>query len=128
MGVKVLFRCDHCDARPDGVTQSTLERHLRDRTLGRYFDAQPGNWLIWTAGGPFGSRRYACAEHRDELIAYLRRHYGARGSGAWASEPFEALWPHGFSGLDEREIADLLGGPRRDPSDVLPRREQAPGR
>ncbi len=126
MGVKVRFRCEHCDARPDCVTQRTLERHLRDRTLGRYFDAQPGSWLVWTAGGPFGSRRYACPEHRADLIGYLRRHYGGNGSGVWASEPFAALWPQGFSGLDEREVAELLGGPRRDPADSLPRRAQAP--
>jgi hypothetical protein len=128
MGVKVRFSCDHCDACPDGVTQRTLERHLRDRTVGRFFDAQPGNWLIWTAGGPFGSRRYACPEHRDALIAYLRRHHGGRGSGAWASEPFVALWPHGFTGLDEGEIAELLGGTRRDPADAPPPRRSASNR
>ncbi len=117
MGVKVLFRCDHCDARPDGVTQRTLERHLRDLAIGKYFDAQPGSWLVWTAGGAFGSRRCACPEHRDDLVAYLRRHYGGRGSGGvWDSEPFAALWPHGFSGLGEREIADLLGTPAAFPA------------
>ncbi|MEA2223129.1 MAG: hypothetical protein QOH83_1505, partial [Solirubrobacteraceae bacterium] len=40
MGVKVLFRCECCDALPDAVTQRTLEGQLRDRTFGVYRDAQ----------------------------------------------------------------------------------------
>lgn len=82
MAVKVVFRCEHCDVGPDRSTQRTLERQLRDRTLGRLLDAQPGNWLIWTAGGPFGARRYACADHREQLIGYVERHHGRAGAGA----------------------------------------------
>lgn len=118
MGVKVVFRCEHCDVRPDRLTQRTLERQVRDRTLGQFLDAQPGGWLIWSAGGPFGARRYVCAEHREQLIGYVKRHHGR--SGVSDVEPFPALWPDGFSALRDREIAELLGGgPRRDPADIL---------
>ncbi len=130
MGVKVIFGCERCDARPDRATQRTLERHLRDRTLGQFFDAQPGGWLTWTAGGPFGSRSYACAEHRAELVARVRRHYGGRGGGVWADEPYPSLWPHGFSGFDERELAELLAGARRETAarrePVAPRSQRPP--
>lgn len=113
MAVKVVFRCEQCGARPDRVTQRTLEGQLLDRTFGEYRDAQPGGWLVWTAGGPLGSKCYACPEHRDELVEHLRRHYGAIRCGVWKSEPFPALWPDGFCGLEERELAELLGGGRK---------------
>jgi hypothetical protein len=108
MGVRVLFRCDHCDALPDHDTQRALEGQLQDRRLGEYLDAQPAGWLVWTGGGALGSKRYACPRHRDELQAYLRRHHAAH-SGVWRSEPYPALWPHGFDTIDERELAALLG-------------------
>ena|SRR5436190_3058369 len=117
MGVKVVFRCEQCDVRPDRSTQLTLERQLRDRTIGRYVDAQPGNWLIWTAGGAFGTRRYACAEHRAELVGFVKRHHGR--AGVSHAEPFPALWPEGFSSLDDHELAELLAGTRRDPAALL---------
>jgi len=98
MTVRVLFRCEQCDALPDPATERTLGGQLRDRTFGECQDAQPGGWLIWTAGGPLGSKRYACPQHRDDLIAYLRRHYGAIRCGVWKAEPYPALWPDGFSG------------------------------
>lgn len=132
MGVKVIFRCEQCDVRPDRSTQQTLERQLRDRTLGRFLDAQPGGWLIWTAGGGFGARRYVCAEHREQLVEFVKRHHGR---GVSAVEPFPALWPDGFSALEDREIAELLGGgPARSPADLLgapvvrPSDERAPRR
>jgi hypothetical protein len=108
MGVRVLFRCEHCDALPDRDTQRTLESQLRDRRLGTYLDAQPGGWLIWTAGGALGSKRYACPQHRDALRDQLRAHYGSHAV-VWQSEPYLALWPDGFSDLDDRELAELLG-------------------
>jgi hypothetical protein len=109
MAVKVVFRCEQCGSRPDRVTQRTLEGQLLDRTLGEYRDAQPGGWLVWTAGGPLGCKRYACPEHRDDLVERLRRDYGTIRCGVWKSEPFPALWPDGFCGLDERELEELLG-------------------
>jgi hypothetical protein len=110
MPVKLLFRCETCDAQPDEVTQRTLEGQLRDRTFGEYRDAQPAGWLVWTGGGALGSKRYACPAHRDELVADLRRHYGAIRCGVRAEEPYEAIWPHGFNGFDERALAALLRG------------------
>lgn len=113
MTVRVLFRCEHCGARPDLDTQRTLLGQLLDRSFGEYFDAQPGGWLIWTGGGVLGHKRYACARHRDELIGDLRRHYGAVHSAAvWRYGPYRALWPDGFSALDERELGDLLARAR----------------
>jgi hypothetical protein len=114
MAVRVLFRCEHCDALPDPATHRALQGQLLDRRFGEYLDAQPGGWLIFTGGGPLGCKRYACQRHRDDLTADLRRHYGAvRSCGVHASDPYEALWPDGFSGLDERELAQLLTSGRR---------------
>lgn len=108
MAVRVLFRCGHCDALPDRDTQRTLEGQLRERCFGEYLEAQPGGWLIWTAGGPLGATRYACPQHRRDLTDYLRVHHRAH-SGVWKSEPYPALWPDGFSAIDDRELAELLG-------------------
>lgn len=128
MAVRVLFRCEHCDALPDSDTQRTLEGQLRDRRFGEFLDAQPGGWLIWTAGGALGSKRYACPQHRADLTSYVRAHYGTIRAGVFATEPYPALWPDGFSAFDERELAELLGladmfelGPRAvSPASRLP--------
>ena len=60
-----------------------------------------------------GGRRYACSAHRTNLTADVQAQYGAicrlvRDEGA-----YPALWPNGFSSLDERELADLLAGADR---------------
>lgn len=108
MGVKVIFRCEHCGTQPDDATQRALKGQLRDRAVGEYRDAQPAGWLIWTGGGPLGSKRYACPAHRDELTADLRRSYAAVRCGAWAEEPYPAVWPDGLRGFDERGLTQLL--------------------
>jgi len=108
--IRLVFRCDHCDVRPDRDTQRTLEAQLPDRRFGRYLDAQPGNWLIFNGGGPLGARRYACSAHRANLTADLRAHYGTICRLVCDEGPYPELWPNGFSSLDERELADLLGG------------------
>lgn len=78
-----------------------------------HLDAQPGGRLIWSGGGVFGAKRYACARHRDDLIAELRRHYGAAHSAVvWSHGPCRALWPGGFSAFDDRELEDLLARAR----------------
>lgn len=127
MAVHVVFRCEHCDALPDPATQRALEGQLRDRRFGEYLDAQPGGWLVWTAGGPLGSKRYACREHRSELIDSLRRQYGVRCGGAGEDEPYPSLWPDGFSALDEHELAALLGGASLERSRASGRRNTAAG-
>jgi hypothetical protein len=113
MAVRVIFRCEHCDAVPDPATQRTLEGQLQDHTYGEYRDAQPGEWLIWTAGGPLGAKRYACPAHRGDLVDHLRRHFGTRRCGVHADEPYPSLWPDGLSGFDEREFAALRRGTLR---------------
>jgi hypothetical protein len=113
MPVKVIFRCEHCDAQPDAATQRTLEGQLRDRTFGVYRDALPGGWLIWTAGGPLGSKRYACPGHRARMIENLRREYGTIRCGVWDDEPYPALWPAGVRGLDDADLDALLAGDAR---------------
>jgi hypothetical protein len=127
MAVHVVFRCEHCDALPDPATQRVLEGQLRDRRFGEYLDAQPGGWLIWTGGGSLGSKRYACSEHRGQLTDSLRRQYGALRTGAGTGEPYPALWPDGFSALDERELAALLGGGCPEGSGALGRRNTRAG-
>lgn len=113
MTVRVLFRCEQCGVRPDVDTQRTLLGQLLDRSFAEYVDAQPGDWLIWTGGGAFGGKRYACAHHRDDLVADLRRHYGATHHAAvWTYGPYRALWPAGFSSFDERELDELLARAR----------------
>ena len=112
MPVRVRFRCEHCDALPDSATQRTLEGQLRDRTHGELLDAQPGGWLIWTAGGALGSRLYACPRHRADLTDQVRRRFGAIRSIVWRSEPYPALWPDGLRGLDEGDLEALLAGDR----------------
>ena len=88
MSVRVIFRCDFCSAVPDPATQRALERQLRELTFGQYLDAPPGRWLAWHGGGPLGPRRYACAEHRGELTAYLREHYGTIAPNPWKRPPY----------------------------------------
>ena len=41
-----------------------------------------------TDAGPFGPTRYACAEHRGDLTAYLREHYGTLGWHPWKMPPY----------------------------------------
>jgi hypothetical protein len=110
MAVRVVFRCETCKITPDALTQRALEGQLRDRTFGEYRDAQPAGWLIWTAGGALGSKRYACPAHHDELTAQLRRDYGTVRCGVFEEEPYTAIWPDGLNGFDERELAALLRG------------------
>jgi hypothetical protein len=112
LAVRVRFPCEHCDALPDPVTQRALEGQLRDRTRGEFRDARPGGWLVWTGGGALGSKLYACAEHRAELTADVRRRFGSIRSLVWRSEPYPALWPDGLRGLDEGELEALLARER----------------
>ena len=79
MAVVVVFRCDICGARPDPETQCSLEHQLLDLRHGEYVDAEPGRWLTWHGRGIYGPHRYACGEHRGELKALLREHYGTLG-------------------------------------------------
>jgi hypothetical protein len=88
--VRVIFRCHGCDAIPDPLTQLSLERGLRELAFGEYLDVAPGHWLLWLGGGPLGPRRYACPEHRGDLVAYLREHYGTIAPHPWKRPPYPA--------------------------------------
>ena len=123
MPVRMRFGCEHCDARPDAATQRALEGQLRDRTHGEFRDAQPGGWLIWTAGAGLGSKRYACPRHRADLTDYVRRHFGAIRSIVLQPEPYLAVWPDGLRGFDERGLEELLAADAR----AAKARRDAPG-
>lgn len=90
MPVRVIFRCDFCRAHPDADTQRSLERQLQLLLHGTYVDAEPGNWLVWHGRGVYGRNMYACAEHRQTLKRYLRKHYG--GWHVWARGPHPSGW------------------------------------
>jgi hypothetical protein len=83
----MIFRCQFCPAVPDPETQRSLEHQLRELVCGEYLDAPPGRWLVWHGRGPFGPTRYACAEHRGDLTAYLREHRDAR-LAPWKMPPY----------------------------------------
>jgi hypothetical protein len=92
MTVVVVFECEVCRRRPDPETQISLERQLLDLRHGEYVDADPGGWLTWHGRGIYGPHRYACGEHRGELKALLREHYGTLGWHPWA------IGPHPWAG------------------------------
>lgn len=107
LGVRVIFRCEFCDRRPDAETQGNLERQLLDLRHGEYVDVEPEDWLIWHGRGIYGPNRYACAKHRGELKAAVRRQYGALGWHPWARGPHP--WA-GRRGTDRARA--LVRGPR----------------
>jgi hypothetical protein len=86
--VRVVFRCEICDAVPDDATQRSLEGQLREWVCGEYLDALPGRWLVWHGHGLFGRNRYACAAHRGELTAAVREIYGTLGPQPWKRPPY----------------------------------------
>jgi len=88
MPVKLVFRCQFCVASPDGQTQAELERQASDAFFGMYVDAHPSRWLTWHGRGLLGPTRRACPDHRGELTAYLRHHYGTIGSHPWKMGPY----------------------------------------
>lgn len=87
MPSKVLFKCEFCGVRPDDETQKGLEAQLQELLFGTYLDIDPTNWLVWHGGGLYGHTRYACGDHRGELKANLREHYGTVGPHPWAMGP-----------------------------------------
>ncbi len=84
MPVKLIFRCQVCGRSPGEETRAALEHELLDPRFGEYVDAEPEHWLIWHARGLYGAPRFACPEHRGDLKAYLREHYGTIGRHPWA--------------------------------------------
>jgi hypothetical protein len=93
MPTRAVFHCQFCDAVPDHGTQRSLAGQVSERMFGEYLDAFPGRWLVWNGGGPLGPRRYACREHRGDLVAYLRYHYATVAAQVWKMPPYQARWP-----------------------------------
>ncbi len=90
----MIFRCQFCDRQPDPLTQVTLVCSMRQTIWGEYQDALPGRWLIFHGRGLFGPPRYACEEHRGDLVAYLREHYGTVGFHVWRRPPYPSSLAH----------------------------------
>jgi hypothetical protein len=94
MSVRFVFRCQYCDAQPDPMTQISLEQAMRENTWGAYQDAMPGKWLVFHGRGLYGHPRYACPEHRGDLVAELREHYGSVGFHVWKRPPYPTSLAH----------------------------------
>jgi hypothetical protein len=86
--MRFIFRCQFCADVPDPLTQMSLECAMREFVWGAYQDALPGKWLVWHGRGLYGPARYACKEHRADLVSYLRSHYGTIGFHPWKRPPY----------------------------------------
>jgi hypothetical protein len=115
MPVRVRFRCQFCDNAPDPETQLGLEHGLRELVFGEYLDVLPARWLVWHGRGPLGPTRYACADHRGDLVAYVREHYGTIARHPWKMPPYETS--HRSS---DTEVAIARGGLSSMPKWGLP--------
>ncbi len=107
--VKLIFRCQFCDAVPDAPTQVSLERQLGAELFGEYLDGPPSGWLTWTGRGIFGPKRHACPEHRGRLEEYLRLHYGSVGPHPWKRGPHRRFSPAPQGSDGARVIGRHLG-------------------
>ena len=67
---------------------------MRESTWGAYQDAMPGKWLVFHGRGLYGGPRYACREHRGDLVAYLRDHFGTIGFHVWKRPPYPTSLAH----------------------------------
>ncbi len=99
MSVRFIFRCQFCDAQADPITQLALEKAMRENTWGAYQDAMPGRWLVWHGRGLYGPVRHACPDHRGDLVAFLRHHYGTIGFHPWKRPPYPSSLAH--AGTDQ---------------------------
>jgi hypothetical protein len=79
MSVRLIFRCEFCQALPSDQTRQSLEGQLLELEWGQFTDALPDGWLVWAGKGPYGQTRYACAAHRIALRDFVRKHYGSLG-------------------------------------------------
>jgi hypothetical protein len=86
--VSFIFRCQFCEAQPDPLTHLRLQGAMREFVWGAYQNALPGRWLIWHGRGLYGPARYACPDHRGDLVAFLREHYGTIGFHPWKRPPY----------------------------------------
>jgi len=99
--VRYFFQCDICGCLPDAATRDAIGASTREQLFGELIDAMPGNWLVWHAGGLLGPRRYACPDHRKQLLKTIRFHYAYAGEQwVWKRPPFPQRWPPDGAGKD----------------------------
>ncbi len=91
MPSRLVFKCETCGAEADALSQASLERQLLHQRFGEYVDA--GDWLVWSGRGIYGRTLYACADHRGELKAFVRSHYGTLGWHPWSMRTYPSLPP-----------------------------------
>jgi hypothetical protein len=92
---RLRFRCQFCGAVPDDATHASLVDQVRAQLFGEYLEAMPGAWLTWTGNGVCGPARYACFDHQNELMRYVRKHYGTVAWNAKRARPFPRHPPAG---------------------------------
>jgi len=91
--MRYVFRCEICGITPDDATRDAIAGQCREDMVGEFIDAMPGRWLVWHAGGLLGPMRYACKEHRRELLKVIRFHYGLTGEQwVWKRPPYPQRW------------------------------------
>jgi hypothetical protein len=94
MPVKYWFCCDICGCVADDATRASIGATSREDLFGEFIDAMPGRWLVWHAGGLLGPMRYACSEHRKDLLRNIRFHYAYTGEQwVWERPPYAQRWP-----------------------------------
>jgi hypothetical protein len=93
VAVRILFRCEICDRAAAGQTHQSLQRQLLHHRFGEYVDAGPERWLVWHGSGLYGRTLYACGQHRGELKAYVREHYGTIGPHPWSMKTYPSEAP-----------------------------------
>jgi len=94
MPIRYRFHCDVCGCLADEPTRDAIGAAMREDLFGELIDAMPGKWLVWHAGGLLGPRRYACPEHRKQLLKSIRFHYAYAGEQwVWKRPPFPQRWP-----------------------------------
>ena len=92
MPVRMVFRCGYCDAVPDTVTQEGMQFAMANPVFGEFRDASPERWLVWYGKGLYGPARFACPDHRGDLVADLRETYGTVGWHPWKMGPYQPTW------------------------------------
>ncbi len=108
--MRLVFRCQFCERAPDPLTQLSLEAQAREILWGQYLDVGAGTdrWRVWHGRGFYGPTRYACPDHRADLCAEIRFHYGSLGWHPWKKPPYPAslrsadtdhAWPPSKFGL-----------------------------
>ncbi|MDQ3849277.1 MAG: hypothetical protein M3296_01495 [Actinomycetota bacterium] len=125
--VRLRFRCGYCDRVPDPLTQLSLEAQAQEMLWGQYLDVGPEKWLVWHGRGFYGPTRYACPDHRGDLTAEVRTHYGTLGPHPWKMPPYpssmrtadtDRAWPPAKFGLAAYGV--VWKGPQQEKGEPAP--------